>query len=309
MSTFESEEARSPLGGDWAAMTFPLFRPLLSLLGAGQASPSGTWPVARLARQDGRPAGLALAEISASDPSTAELLSLLVVSEARGRGLATALVAALEQDLARRGVAEISGVYMSGKAFTPALERVFARRGFSAPQVRKIVVQCTPEEAARTDWFQKARLPEGGLVFPWAELPREEYDQLRRSQAERPWIPQILEPWSCGEHVDAASSFGLRLYGEVAGWVLTHRVAPLLVRYTACFVREDLQAQGALFPVLVASIERLMGTGATCTFVTSSQFPRMVRFTQRRLAPFVSYSGETRGVTKRLDAAPPAEGA
>jgi hypothetical protein len=95
----------------------------------------------------------------------------------------------------------------------------------------------------------------------------------------------------------------------VVGWVITHRVAPLLVRYTACFVREDLQAQGALFPLLVASIEGIMGTGTSCTFVTSSQFPRMVRFTQRRLAPFVSYCGETRGVTKRLEAAVAAEGA
>ena len=109
--------------------------------------------------------------------------------------------------------------------------------------------------------------------------------------------------------MDAASSVGLRLHGAVVGWVITHRVAPLLVRYTACFVREDLQAQGALFPLLVASIDTLMGTGTTCTFVTSSQFPRMVRFTQRRLAPFVSYCGETRGVTKVLGPPAPEEAA
>lgn len=309
MSTYETEEAASPLGEDWAAMTFPLFRPLLPLLGTGQASPAGSRPVAHVARQEGRPVGLALAEVPAATPASAELLSLLVVGDARGRGVGTALVAGLEADLARRGVTEVGGVYMSGKAFTAPLERVFAKRGFSPPQVRKVVVQCTPEEAARTDWFQKAKMPDGGLIFPWAELPREEYEGLKRSQAERPWIPQILEPWSCGEHVDAASSVGLRLHGDVVGWVITHRVAPLLVRYTACFVREDLQAQGALFPLLVASITNIVGTGVTCTFVTSNQFPRMVRFTQRRLAPFISYCGETRGVTKRLEGAAAPEGA
>jgi hypothetical protein len=223
--------------------------------------------------------------------------------------VATTLLAGLEDDLARRGVTGVGGVYMSGKSFTPALERVFEKRAFSAPQVRKLVVQCTPEEASRTDWFQKARLPEGGVIFPWTDLPREEYEGLKQSQAERPWIPQILEPWSCGEHVDAVSSVGLRLQGEVAGWVLTHRVAPLLVRYTSCFVREDLQSQGALFPLLVASITAIMGTGATCTFVTSNQFPRMVRWTQRRLAPFITYCGETRGVTKALAGPAAGEGA
>lgn len=309
MSTYQTGEATSPLGEGWAGMTFPLFRPLLGLLGTGQASPGGTRPVAHVAREGDRPVGLALAEVPGSAPATAELLSVLVTGDARGRGLATALLAGLEADLARRGVTTVGGVYMSGKPFTAALERIFEKRGFTPPQVRKLVVQCTPEEAARTDWFQRARLPEGGIVFPWTELPRDEYEGLKRSQAERPWIPQILEPWSCGEHVDAASSVGLRLHGDVVGWVITHRVAPLLVRYTACFVREDLQAQGALFPLLVASIQNIMGTGTACTFVTSNQFPRMVRFTQRRLAPFISYCGETRGVTKGLGPPAPGEGA
>lgn len=309
MSTYETEEAAGPLGEEWAGMTFPLFRPLLALVGTDMMSPGGTRPVARIARDGGRPIGLALAEIPAATPSSAELLSLLVVSDARRRGVATMLLAGIEEDLSRRGVTEVGGVYMSGKPFTAALERVFEKRGYSPPQVRKLVVQCTPEEAARTDWFQKAKMPEGGIIFPWTDLPRDEYEALKRSQAERPWIPQILEPWSCGERVDPASSVGLRLAGEVAGWVITHRVAPLLVRYTACFVREDLQGQGALFPLLVASINGLMGTGTSCTFVTSNQFPRMVRFTQRRLAPFITYCGETRGVTKPLAAVTVPEGA
>lgn len=305
MPPIHVDQARGPLGEDWAGMTFPLFRPLLALLGTGRQTPAGATPVASVARDGNRAVGLALAEIPPGSRS-AELLSVLVVPEQRGHGIATMLLERLEEDLAHRGVAEVGGVYMSGKASTPALERVFARRGYSSPQVRKLVVQCTPEEASRTDWFRKARVPEGGVIFPWTELPRDEYEELKRSQQERPWIPQILEPWSCGERVDPPSSVGLRLRGEVAGWVITHRVAPQLVRYTACFVRDELQNQGALFPLLVASLNGIMGTGATCTFVTSNQFPRMVRWTQRRLAPFVTYCGETRGVTKPLAAVPEA---
>jgi peptidoglycan pentaglycine glycine transferase (the first glycine) len=295
------EPAAGPLGGDtWAGMTFPLYRPLLALLGSGEADAAGVRPVAHLARIDEVPVGLVLAGLPTAERASAELLSVFIDADFRNQGVATFLLAGLEADLAARGVRELEGVYMAGKPGIDALERVFVKRGFTAPVLRKVVVQCTPEEASRTDWFRKAKMPAGATIFPWAELTPDEYATLRRSQAEQPWIPQILEPWSCGPNFDQVSSVGMRLDGRVVGWILNHRVAPNLVRFTACFVRADLQRRGGMFPLLVASLERLMGTGAVCTFVTTNQFPEMVSFTHRRLGPFVSYCGETRGVSKAL---------
>ncbi len=300
VSEFAIEAVTAPLGDEWDSMTFPMYRPLLRLLGTGLADASGCRPVARVARAGGVPAGLVVAELPTAERPSAELLSVFVTAEKRGLGIATALLAGIESDLARLGVAELTGVYMAGKPGIDALERVFQKRGFSAPELRKIVAQATPEEISRTDWYRRAVLPATCTIFPWADLPRDEYDALRRSQEAAPWIPQILEPWSCGEHVDAVSSVGLRKQGAVVGWVITHRVPPNLVRYTSCFVRADLQRWGLMLPLLVASVDRLMGTGVLCTFVTTSQFPHMVAFTHRRLAPFVSYCGETRGVSKAL---------
>ena len=302
MSAFVIEVAAGPLGDAWAGMTFPMYRPLLALLGTGVADPGGSRPVARLARAGDEPVGLLVAELPTAERPSAELLSLFVVPHMRGLGVATALVASLEEDLAALGVCEVTGVYMAGKPATAALERVFEKRGFTPPQLRKVVVQCTPDEASRTEWYQHAKLPSSCVIFPWADLPLEEYEGLKRSQAEAPWIPQILEPWSCGEHFDATSSVGLRKRGEVVGWIITHRIPPNIVRYTSCFVRADLQRWGLMLPLLVASIRPLLGTDARCTFVTTDQFPEMVTFTHRRIGPFVSYCGETRGVSKSLTA-------
>ena len=294
------EEATSPLGEEWDGMTFPMYRPLLRLLGTGMTDAHGCRPVARIARAGGLPAGLVVAELPTADRPSAELLSVLVNADMRGLGIATALIAGIERDLMRLGSTELTAVYMAGKPGIDALERVLQKRGFSPPQLRKVVVQATPEEVSRTDWYRRAVLPSSCTIFPWADLPREEYEALKRSQDAAPWIPQILEPWSCGEHVDAVSSVGLRKQGAVVGWVITHRVPPNLVRYTSCFVRADLQRWGLMLPLLVASVDRLLGTGVLCTFVTTSQFPHMVAFTHRRLGPFVTYCGETRGASKAL---------
>jgi len=300
MTGLTLDVARTPLGPEWAGLTFPAYGHLLGLLGLDRADAEGCRPIACTARLDDRPAGLVLAGLPTAARPAAELLSIYVAQDLRDRGLGTTMVAALEEELASRGAPAIEAVYMSGKAGVEALERVFEKRGFGAPQLRKIVVQCTPEEVSRADWYRAARLPASCTIFPWAELSREEYDALQRSQAASPWIPQILEPWSCGQHVDAVSSVGLRAGGQVAGWVLTHRVPPNLIRYTSCFVRADLQRWGLMLPLIVASADRLMGTGVRCTFVTSSQFPEMVAFAHRRLAPLVSYCGASMGVTKTL---------
>jgi hypothetical protein len=170
---------------------------------------------------------------------------------------------------------------------------------------RTVMVRFTPEEASRTLWYRKAKLPPDSRIFPWTELLPEERDNLRRSQAERNWIHPDLEPWRFDAGFDEVSSVGLRKAGEVVGWVINHRIAPDLVRFTVSFVRGDLARRGGIFPLYVASLERLRGTGVTCTFVTASQFESMAQFVLRRCAPFISFCGETRGASKDLFRDPP----
>src|SRR5262245_45904668 len=168
-------------------MTFPLHRHLLGLLGTGMADPKGVRPVACYAMVDGQPAGLILAEMPTPQRLSAELLSMFVVAEHRGRGVATSLLEALEGDLARAGVGELIGIYMTGKPSIGAIERIFAKRGFTPPELRKIVVKYTPEEPSRALWYRRAKLPSHASIFPWVELKPEERDALKQSQAETGW--------------------------------------------------------------------------------------------------------------------------
>lgn len=306
MSDVVMREALAPLGDEWASMTFPAYRPLLAALGSINPATGGR-PVAHCATIDGRPAGLAVAELAPGEAAAAELFSLFVTADHRAQGIGTRLVEGLEADLRRHGASRLDAVYMTGKSAIAAIERIFEKRGFAPPERRKIVVRFTPEEAATTEWYGKARLPVGCEVFPWADLSPDELATLKRTHAETPWIDPDLEPWRMSDRFDPVSSVGMRKDGQVVGWVINHPIGPKLLCFTTSFMRRDLARRGAIFSLYVASIERLKGSGVVCTFVTSSVYESMVRFVLRRCAPYISFCGETRGVSKTLaTAAPPA---
>jgi GNAT superfamily N-acetyltransferase len=294
-------EVRTPLGEPWTRMTFPYYRGLLALVGTGQTTTRGQQPFACTATISGRPIGLALAQRAPAIPPTAEVVSLFVDPAARGQGIATAMLACLEDVALRHGITELSGTYMTDRPNVEAVERVLAKRGFEEPTVRMIVFKFAPEDARKCAWYRRARMPAGATIFKWSELTREELARLRQSQLERRWIHPKLEPWSADPNFDAISSVGMRKDGEIVGWVINHRLSPDMVTFSTAFMRPDLARMGASFPLYVASLEPLMGTGVLCTFVTNAEdFADMARFMLRRGAPFAQYSGQSLGVRKQL---------
>jgi len=293
------EPALDGLGDEWSSMVFPAHRPLLALAGTGRPDAKASRYLARCARVGHEPIGLALAELSANPRDAAEILSVYVAAPLRNGGIATRLLQELEQDLVRAGAPRIVGVYMTGKPAIRAVERVFAKCGFDAPVRRTIAVRFTPEEPSRCVWYQKARMPDGATIFAWNELTAGEREWLQTSPRAS-WIHPELQPWRFDEGFDPVSSVGMRKDGEVVGWAVNHVIAPGLVRFTVASMRPDLAARGASFPLYVASLQRLQGTGVMCTFVTAALFPPMNRFILRRVCPFVTFCGETRVVSKRL---------
>ncbi len=293
-----------------AAMTFPAYRHLLALRPAPRHPAQGdrrlVQPIAIAAFGGETPLGLVLAEVPFDPGRPAEMLSLFVAPEWRNHGIGTRLVAALEEALALKTCTHVTAVYTTGKPSIAALERVLAKRGWSPPQPRTVVVRFTPEEAARTEWFGRITLPPGEFeIFPWTELTPEERLAIRRTHEARAWIAQGLEPWRHDVYgFDAVSSLGLRYRGEVVGWVINHRLEPDVVRFTCSFMREDLSRRGRILPLYTESIRRLAAAGCRlCTFVTPIRYKEMVEFIHRRCARWVSFVGETRGSTKVLQAA------
>jgi len=288
-------------------MTFPAYRHLLALgpteRHPGEAEQRLVQPVGFVARVAGIPVALALAEVPVRrEDGGPELLSLFVQTSHRRRGLAAALVAAIEDDLRARGYESLEATYTRGKPGIQAVERIFESRGWSAPELRTLTVRFTMEEALSTPWYGRVEVPEGARIFPWTELTPAERRHIEESNARAGWIPNGLRPW---RHdcigFEPVSSLGLRYRGEVVGWVINHRMDEGTVRFTCSFMRRDLSRRGVILALYTESIRRLSEAGCQyCTFVTPTVYPGMVQFITRHIAPYATFVGETRGTRKAL---------
>jgi GNAT superfamily N-acetyltransferase len=291
-----------------ASMTFPAYRHLLAQQPTtrlpSEPEQRLIHPLALAARTADTAVALALAELPAPGENGApELLSVFVAPEHRGRGIATALVAAMEAALGARGAASVEAVYTTGKASIAAVERIFEKRGWESPTLRTITVRFTMAEALSTPWYGRmGLLPAGAEIFSWVDLTAAERQQLRESNERAPWIANSLQPWRHDQlGFDPVSSVGLRYRGEVVGWVINHQIDARTVRFTCSFMRKDLSRRARIVPLYSEAIRRLSTTGCqVCTLVTPTVYPGMLEFIRRHCAPYASFTGETRGTRKAL---------
>jgi len=309
--TFEALAAGAPTDA-LAAMTFPIYRPLLSLAPTSrhpeQGDPRRIQPLAVVARAGGELLGLALGEQPLAGGPPPELLSLFVRPEVRQHGIGAALVGAFEEELVRRGFTEVAAVYTAGKPAIAAVERIFAGRNWEAPRPRTLSVRFPPARALESDLFSPRRMRALGAgldLFPWESAERQELEEIRASHQRQPWITPALAPWRFeGADFDPISSIGARYRGAIVGWVLNHRVDERTVRFTCSFMRKDISRRGRIVPLYHESLRRLAAAGVPrATFITPVVYPNMIRFIERWIAPIAEFSGETRGVRKRLAAA------
>jgi GNAT superfamily N-acetyltransferase len=289
-----------------SSMTFPAYRHLLALTPAARHPEQGDTtiiqPFGMVAWEGERPVGLALGELPTSRSGSGELLSIFVQPDARRRGLARALVAAMEAEAGRRGVAVLQAIYTTGKPEVASVERLFAERGWDAPIARTVTVRFSPAQALATPWFGRLSFPRDDYeIISWTDVRPEEREALRREQDAEHWIPSGLEPWRHDRlGFDPVSSVGLRYKGRLAGWVINHRISPDTVRFTCSWMRNDMRGLARILPLYTESLRRLLASGScsTCMFITPVAYTGMVEFVRRRCAKWGSFFGETKGTRK-----------
>jgi GNAT superfamily N-acetyltransferase len=302
-STLRIERLGADAARALSAMTFPAYRHLLSLEPAPRQLDMGSRtpivPIAVGAFAGPVALGLARAELRPGEPPRAEVLSLFVAPDARGKGLGTALLAALTEELAREGAADVEAVYMTGQPAQPAIERVLARCGFPEPTRRMLTVRMRLDDVKKADWYGRYRLGPEYEIFAWKDLRPEERSRLRETQEATGWIKPDLVPWNWDEDGwEPVSSVGVRKDGEVVGWVLNHAISDRVVRFTCSFIRRDLGRRGRIVPAYTESARRAAEKFQELTFTVPTQHEGMSGFLTRWCAPFSTFSGETRGTKK-----------
>lgn len=288
------------------AMTFPAYRHLLALQPCfrhpEENEPRQIQPLAVGAWESGEPAGLLVAELPMEDGNDPELLSLFVPSERRGRGIATALVERLEQELEKRQFEKLVAVYMTGKPSIEAVERILEKRGWQPPETRMVSVKFDLEKLAEAAWLRRYKLGPEFEIFPWVELGNQERDELKESHQKLSWIASDLLPWDYERTgVEPLTSVGVRYKGKVVGWVLNHQLSEDTIRYTCSFIQKSLGRMGKIVPLYGESFRRSRQAGFTQgMFVTPLYHKGMAAFAKRWFGPWSSFLGETRGAEKVL---------
>ena len=200
----------------------------------------------------GQPAGIAIGTVN---ESTASLSDLYVLPIYRRGGIGGALLAGLEEAAIQSGAEKISVLYRQDD-HTPAFGRVLAKGDWQTPTLSHIVFWTTRErDALSLDWVQKYRFRPPYEVVPWPEVTEDERHLIAR-RGEAGWYPPDLSPFGRPtEAWDAETSLGLRYHGEIVGWVLNVREAPLQLLIEILFVDPPLQRLGKGF-MLIGEVTR-----------------------------------------------------
>jgi hypothetical protein len=149
-------------------------------------------------------------------------------------------------------------------------------------------------------------------------MTEEDEQYIAASQESETWIPEELFPSlyhidfnaraSLGlkyqPGFDPETSLGLRYRGHIVGWLIGHRLDSATLRFSSVWVRQDLQRVGRFVPLIGLVVEggkRAAASGVErVIWLTSVEHPEMVRFTQKWVAPYAAFYGETRGTTKSI---------
>ena len=260
--------------------TFPMYRSLLGMAdGRVVAIAASAW--------GGAPAGLALARIDSAEAAT--VLSVGVGFPWRRHGIGGALLAGMEEELRTRGCRTAECVYVAGNPSTSAVERLLQRRGWATPAPRTLICRAYRTVMNTAPWLTHPPPLDGATIFPWAELNQRERTALD------PEIPPDFEP---------ANSLGLHFEGEVAGWIITHRVARSLLRYTRLFVKPELRGSRRGVALVAASarrhpVESGEGDEMGIWNVSMDNQP-MLNFVHRRMEPYLSRISRSMGSRRSL---------
>lgn len=275
-------------------LTYASLQPLLYSAGNGDVTAVG-------ATEDGEAAGLALA-LRLPHKRFTRLASLFVRERSRRRGIATRLLAALEEELRREGVERLEASYQTGRSTSEAPPRLLARLGWPAPQPDRLICRCD-RRMLDSPWLRDYALPKDAQVVPWSEVSAAEIDALRASQGSDPWIPDSLRPW---EYRDIAfNSVAMRRHGALVGWVLTQRFDSSTLIYSNSYMHPTLQRTARILALYVRAVRQQAADPAlpNAVWVVPFVHPTMVRFVRGTMAPYMNRVEELRVSIKPLAAA------
>jgi hypothetical protein len=237
------------------------------------------------------PVGLAFAAGTPLGPET-RLLSLYVNPWFRKRGIGTELLRVVEREV--RAVR--SGRFFYRRTVeiddnNDAALRFAEGRGWSNQKLYGLVAALHMERILEMPFVRDAQPLERSVVKSWREISEAEHAYLEREvEPETSHVPRSMRPLGFDEQIDLDLSTLLVRDGQVLAWNLVEPYGDNAIRWPVTYAERSVQHLGALWVLWRSSAERQLRRRPDqpiMTFLAAS--PMMIRFTERRLRPYLEW--------------------
>lgn len=238
---------------------------------------------------DGHPVGIALASAH-TKTQMGDIHSFVIESSYATRDLAERLLQVLTRLLIDQGVIAASFTYTQEASFSAILENVFSENHWQGP--RPHIIECLFISADFEPYWlhKKIEFPKGFEEFFFKDLTsQEKKDLIHRSEQMN--IPAYVFPFGKDKDlIEYKSSLGLRYQGRVIGWMVTHRAAPDIIKYSDLYIEDEFLNTGYGLKLLMDAIWIQKKEIPQATYalleINLEQIPkRWLKFVERRLFP------------------------
>tara|TARA_B100000315_G_scaffold162395_2_gene150841 strand:- start:4224 stop:5114 length:891 start_codon:yes stop_codon:yes gene_type:complete len=236
------------------------------------------------------PIGLILAEPKRSIKEV-KILSIFLEKKYRDKGVGKELIRHFINYIKTLGCQKIKIVYEQGRKYSQIINKLAKGASFSPEKVRGIMCRCLGSKLRKAPWLQKQLLPSSFQLFPWKEITSSQKIFIKDQYLHLESFPEMLNPFHDKQIIEYLNSLGLLYDNEVVGWQINHRIAEDTIRYTAMYVREDLQKFGLAIPLMIESIRKHIYCGNfnlnKATFFIPEVLNPMTEFVNNHMKPFI----------------------
>lgn len=215
----------------------------------------------------------------------------LEVKEAfRNLGVGAELLKRFENDSTDLDLLELSVI--GNEESHGAILRVAKKNGWSDPKISSYCYRTTIKKFFESvPWAGKHReYRYQKYFFPWKELTSAERNQLKNEEGPDSWRDESnpASPLVFGNDFEPSTSLGVRIDGEIVGWMINGLYGADTVLYGSYFVRRPYRNAGMAISLLLEALKRQREVAIpNCVWFAQKSNPAAKRLYDKILAPCI----------------------
>lgn len=237
----------------------------------------------------GEPKGL-IAALIYPHSKEAHIVSFFVSPPFRRQGIGEKLMQKLLEILKASSISLFELKYNGWEEGAIPLEKILKKSGWQSPQVlteRYFFDQHSFHPA----WFFSPYplLPKDFSLFRWEDVLESDIEMAKTLERSVPAVAQY-SPFDENLPPEKLNSVGLRHLGKLVGWMISHRVEPKTIRYSAFYILQEHRGRGVAIALLKEAIRRHLSNEIDAVGLMEINVcfspPYWMKFIKKRLAPF-----------------------